>query len=62
MRISSLLRSATLALSLFAATGLMVSAFASDAHAAQQQQQQQATNAAPYDGPDFVVPESNLSY
>ena len=37
MRISSLLRSATLALSLIAATGAMTAAFASDAHAAQQQ-------------------------
>lgn len=57
MRISSLLRSATLALSMTAAMGAMTAAFAADAHAAQQQ----ATNSAPYDGQDFVVPSNDLN-
>ena len=56
MRISSLLRTATLALSMTAAMGAMTAAFASDAHAAQQQQQQTANSASPYDSPDFVAP------
>jgi hypothetical protein len=53
MRISSLLRSATLALSLVAATGAMTAAFASDAHAAPQQA---ANSSSAYDSPDFVAP------
>ena len=61
MRISSLLRTATIALSLTAATGTLSAALATQAFAAQQQQTQ-ASNASPYDGADFVVPESNLSY
>lgn len=61
MRISSLLRTATVALALAAATGTLTATLVSDAHAATQQQTQ-ASNASPYDGPDFVVPESNLSY
>ena len=60
MRISSLLRTATLALSMTAAMGAMTAAFAADAHAAPQQQQQ-ATNANPYDSPDFVVPANNIN-
>ena len=61
MRISSLLRTATVALSLTAGAGSLTAALATDAHAAQQAQSQ-ASNASPYDGQDFVVPESNLSY
>ena len=53
MRISSLLRTATLALSLTGALGAMTAAFAADAHAAQQQQ---AAQSSPYDSQDFVVP------
>jgi hypothetical protein len=55
MRISSLLRSATLALSMTAAMGAMTTAFAADAYAAQDQQQQ-ASSASPYDSPNFVAP------
>jgi hypothetical protein len=58
MRISSLLRTATLALSMTAATGAMTAAFASDANAAQQQQ---SANTSPYDSPDFVVPLNNVN-
>jgi hypothetical protein len=54
MRISSLLRTATLALSMTAAMGAMTAAFASDAYAAQPQQQ--TANSSPYDSPDFVAP------
>ncbi len=57
MRISSLLRTATLALSMTAAMGAMTAAFASDAQAAQQQ----AANTSPYDSPDFVVPLNNVN-
>jgi len=60
MRTSSLLRTATLALSLMASMGAMTAAFASDAHAAQQQQQQQAVSASPYDSPNFIVPSNNI--
>lgn len=56
MRISSLLRTATLALSLTAAMGAMTAAFAADASAAQQQQQQ----ASPYDNQDFVIQDNNV--
>ncbi|HWE73149.1 MAG TPA: hypothetical protein VG328_08325 [Stellaceae bacterium] len=58
MRTSSLLRVATLAVGLMASTGAMTAAFAADAHAAQQQQ---ASNASPYDSPDFVVPGNNIN-
>jgi hypothetical protein len=57
MRISSLLRTATLALSLTAAMGSMTAAFADSANAAQQQQ---AANASPYDSPDFVLQNNNI--
>lgn len=59
MRISSLLRTATLALSMTAAMGAMTAALAADAHAAPQQQQ--AANASPYDSQDFVVPSNNIN-
>ena len=54
MRISSLLRTATLALSMIAATGSMTAAFAA-------QQAPQASNASPYDGQDFIVQSNNLN-
>jgi len=54
MRISSLLRTATLALSLTAAMGAMSAAFA--ANAAPQAQQ-----ASPYDSTAFVVPSNNIN-
>jgi hypothetical protein len=57
MRFSSLLRTATLALSLTAVTGAMTAAFAADATAAQQQQQQ---SASPYDNQDFVLQNNNI--
>jgi hypothetical protein len=60
MRTSSLLRTATLALSLMASMGAMTAAFASDAHAAEQQQQQQAASASPYDSPNFIVPSNDI--
>ncbi len=60
MRISSLLRTATLALSLTGAMGAMSAAFAADAQPAQQQQQQ-AAQASPYDGQDFIVPSNNIN-
>jgi hypothetical protein len=52
MRISSLLRTATLALSLVAATSAMTATFASAAQPAQQT----ANSSSPYDSPDFVAP------
>jgi hypothetical protein len=55
MRISSLLRTATLALSLTAAMGAMGTAFA--ANAAPQAQQA----ASPYDSQNFVVPSNNIN-
>jgi hypothetical protein len=55
MRVSSLLRTATLALSLTAAMGAMAGTFASNASAAQQQQQA-VNSSSPYDNPDFVAP------
>ncbi|HEY3917626.1 MAG TPA: hypothetical protein VGL83_07520 [Stellaceae bacterium] len=58
MRISSILRTATLALSLTAAMGAMTAAFA--ANAAPQQQQQQAGNSGVYDSPDFTVPANDI--
>lgn len=54
MRIFSLLRTATLALSLTAAMGAMTATFAQAASAPQQQQ----SNTGPYDSPDFVLPQS----
>jgi hypothetical protein len=57
MRMSSLLRTATLALSLTAATGAMTAAFAASANAAPQQQ---AANTGPYDSPDFVLQNNNI--
>jgi hypothetical protein len=56
MRISSLLRTATLALSMTAALGTMTAAFA--ANAAPQAQQQAAS---PYDSPNFIVPSNDLN-
>jgi glutamine cyclotransferase len=56
MRISSILRTATLALSLVATMGAMTSAFADS----RVQQQEQAANAGPYDSSDFVVPATNV--
>ena len=58
MRVFSMLRTATLALSLMATMGVMSAAFAGNANAAQQQQQ--TANTGPYDGPDFVVPPSDI--
>jgi hypothetical protein len=52
MRVSSLLRTATLALSLTAAMGAMAGSNAS----AGQQQQQAVNSSSPYDSPDFVAP------
>lgn len=57
MRIPSILRAATLALSMTAAMGAMTAAFAADAHAAQQQQ---TANSSPYDSQDFVVQSNNV--
>jgi|HubBroStandDraft_5_1064220.scaffolds.fasta_scaffold1066784_1 hypothetical protein len=58
MRFSSLLRTATLALSLTAAMGAMTAAFAANANAAQQQQQ--TANSSPYDSQDFVLQDNNI--
>lgn len=58
MRISSILRTATLALSLTATMGAMTAAFAADASTAQQQQQSQAS---PYDSQDFVISSNNIN-
>ncbi|HEX8828804.1 MAG TPA: hypothetical protein VF778_11875, partial [Xanthobacteraceae bacterium] len=57
MRISSILRTATLALSLVAAMGATGTAFA-----ASRVQQQEATysNSSPYDSPDFVVAPTDI--
>jgi hypothetical protein len=60
MRISSILRTATLALSLTAAMGGMSAAFAADTNATAAQQQQ-ASNASPYDGQDFVLQSNNIN-
>ena len=56
MRIFSILRTATVALTLVAAFGTV----SSSAFAASRFQAQQATNASPYDSPDFVVPPTNI--
>jgi hypothetical protein len=56
MRISSILRTATLALSLTAATGAMTAAFAADTSTAQQQ-----TQNSPYDSQDFVIQSNNVN-
>lgn len=53
MRLSTLLRTATLALSLTVAMAGLGTAFAATSHSAAQQQ---ATNSAPYDSQDFVAP------
>lgn len=58
MRMSSLLRTATLALSLIAATGAMSAAFAGTNGNAQTQQ----SNSGVYDNQDFVAPLSSTSY
>ena len=55
MRISSILRAATVALTLVTAMGAVSTAFA-----ASRVQQQQAGNTGPYDSPDFVVPPTNI--
>ena len=55
MRISSLLRTATLALSMTAAMGVMTAAFA--ANAAPQAQQA----ASPYDSSNFIVPANDIN-
>ena len=57
MRISSILRTATVALTLIAATGAVGTAFA-----ASRVQQQEAANSysGPYDSPDFVVAPNNI--
>jgi hypothetical protein len=57
MRVSSLLRTATLALSLMVTMGAMSAAFAGNANAAQQQQ---TSNTGPYDSPDFVLQQSDI--
>ena len=55
MTVSSLLRSATLALSLVAATSALTgSAFASVPV------QQQAQQSSPYDSPDFTISANNI--
>lgn len=59
MRISSILRTATLALSLTAAMGAMTAAFAADSSAPQQQSQQ--NQASPYDSQDFVLQSNNIN-
>lgn len=57
MRIPSILRTATLALSMTAAMGAMTAAFAANADAAQQQQ---AASSTPYDNQDFVLQSNNV--
>jgi hypothetical protein len=59
MRISSILRTATLALSLTAAMGGMTAAFAADTHTAASQQQQ--TSNSPYDSQDFVLQANDIN-
>lgn len=59
MRISSILRTATLALSLTAATGAMTAAFAADTAAPAAQQQN--ANSGPYDNQDFVLQSNNIN-
>lgn len=56
MRIPSILRTATLALSMTAAMGAMTAAFAANADAAQQQ----AASSTPYDNQDFVLQSNNV--
>lgn len=53
MRVSSLLRVATLAVALTGSAGALTAAFTSDAHA---DQQQAANSSSPYDSSDFVAP------
>ena len=57
MRVSSMLRSATLALSMMATMGAMTTAFAGHALAAQQQQ---SSNTGVYDSQDFTVQASDI--
>lgn len=57
MRMSSLLRTATLALSLIAVTGAMSTAFAAPSAP---QAQQQTANTGIYDSPDFVLSLNNV--
>ena len=69
MRISSVLWTAALALSMSVAAGTMTTAFAADRSAVQQQAQlaqpqserHQNANASPYDSPDFVVPGNEIN-
>jgi hypothetical protein len=59
MSVTSLFRTATLALSLVAASSaLTVSAFAAAGNAAQQQPQ--AQQSSPYDNPDFTIQDNNI--
>jgi hypothetical protein len=58
MRISSLLRVATLALSLVAVTGAVTTAAFADSRI--KQQEAANSNSGPYDSPDFVVAPSNI--
>lgn len=60
MRLSSILRTATLALSLTAVTGAMTAAFAADDNI-QSTQQQQNANSGPYDTQDFVLQSNNIN-
>ncbi|HVA11739.1 MAG TPA: hypothetical protein VNF99_00680 [Stellaceae bacterium] len=68
MRISSILRSGILALSLMATMGAMTAAFAHNASRVQQQEQASTysgpqastSNTGPYDSPDFAVPPSDI--
>ncbi len=60
MRISSILRSGILALSLMATMGAMTAAFAHNASRVQQQEQASTANTGPYDSPDFMVPPSDV--
>jgi hypothetical protein len=57
MRVLSILRNATLALSLMVTLGTMSTAFVGSAAAATAPQ---ASTASPYDGSNFVIPESQI--
>ena len=61
MRSFSFLRSAVLAASLIAASGTAGTAFANTMQTDGGQQAHQPSNASPYDGPAFVVPENDLN-
>jgi hypothetical protein len=58
MRISSLFRVATLALSLAATTGAVTTAAFAESRV--QQQYEASTYTGPYDSPDFVVAPSDI--